>query len=130
MQKQIIISTLIDISDSAYTSPNLSNNPAYHQRQNLHVFLQCISLRAQPMDIRVRNIRNSELDDPFTDIPDNCPAWELVFSYENDSAWRNFDDSVHWLKIDIFGVPISSDLGITQQVFDFISEINTKILHM
>jgi hypothetical protein len=131
--QEISILTLIDITDTGCFNQKLSNNREYHQRQNLHVMLQCISLRCQPLNYSVSLELLADVSKyNFAIKQKKAPLWKLSFFYDRPDVWKEEDDMIYWLRHDFDNVPVTPDLGVTKNVFSTISmfgDINTIIVH-
>lgn len=107
------INTLIDITDSGCT--DIKDRVKYHQAQNLNVFSQVISLRAQPTILSV-SVNDVELTAKwfgsfYTEV--KCPVWCLIFCVEHRDIWTLGDDPVGLLLQDLHGVVITD--GLTER---------------
>ena len=113
MYEHIVCYTLIDITDSSAL-----------QRQNLNTLIQTISLRANPMQIKVHMMGNQNMKDyEFGDnYGGNHNVWLLSFTVEQSNVFHNKNGELGGLEDDIHQVPIIADLlesaAINPQIFD------------
>lgn len=137
MKQDVVIMTLVDITNTGITRVRDNNTKEYHQQQNLNVLLQTISLRTQPID-PVVEIYSEQA--PMTDLEkyfgfgnvfneDYARVWSLKFYVEREDVWRDGNDPLGLLKSDIHGVAITGDLDNTVDfpvnIFD--TQINPNI---
>jgi hypothetical protein len=113
MQEHIVCYTLIDITDSSAL-----------QRQNLNTLTQTISLRANPLNIRVHMMGNQDMSD--YDFGENFGGkhnvWLLSFTVEQSDVFKNKNGELGGLEDDLHQVPIIAELlesaTITPEIFD------------
>lgn len=131
MTQQIIVAyTLVDITETNTVHVRDSNTKQYHQMQNLHVLLQTIGLRAQPLNFSVTKFERISLDNyKFADF--NVTAanvWALQFEVEHELIWANENGPLDELINDANSVAITSDLDNTVEFlinqFDTKSQVN------
>lgn len=131
MTQQITAFTLVDITDSGVTRVRDSNTKEYHQQQNLNVLLQTIGLRTQVIDPRVSILYEADTRGRFSDFFGGARAtvWMLKFQIETDQVWSDGEDELAYLKSDVHGVAITSDLDNTVEfpvnIFDTRDNTNT-----
>ena len=113
MQEHIVGYTLIDISDASAL-----------QRQNLNSLLQCISLRANPMNIKILMMPNQPMADyEFGDnFGGNHNVWMCSFTVEQSLLYENKKGALGGVHDDVHQVPIIANLlesaTIDPEIFD------------
>jgi len=115
--------TLVDITDTGTTKVRDSNTKEYHQQQNLNVLLQTIGLRTQPLEPKIKVLKNvSSKDYGFHDFynSDDLTVWVLEFYIEPESIWDDGNDYFAILNDDANGIAITPDLDNT---VDFLVDI-------
>lgn len=122
--------TLVDITDSGVKIPSPKNNIGYNQTQNLHVLIQTIGLRSQPMSLTVNKRENQSMSDyEFGSIFDGTKntVWAVEFTTEHPYAWYKEGNPVWHLADDCNMVAIISGLDETQQFQSdvFVTEVST-----
>ena len=100
------IHTLVDITDSGFTDPRLSESTQYNQAQNLNVILQTISMRAQPMDYSVSrismvNYKSLGFGKAHTG---SGSVWHMIFHTDTEMPWLHDGDPVFHLKSELHGM--------------------------
>lgn len=125
--------TLIDVSDTEVTDPELFDTLEYNQFQNLNTISQIMGLRTQPIILEVKleknaNIKNYNFGSEFSGKKN---VWKITFSSESNDPWKMDNDDFHFLKKDINGIAFISGLSETAKfkidVFDAYSLINKNI---
>lgn len=113
MLEHIVCHTLIDISDASAL-----------QRQNLNTLIQTVSLRANPMNIKVAMMANQPMVDyDFGEnFGGNHNVWMLSFTVEQTSVYENRSGPIGGLKDDVHNIPIITHLmesaTVDPEVFD------------
>lgn len=134
MTQRITVYTLVDITETGIQRVRDSNTFPYHQQQNLNVLLQTIGLRTQALEPHVAILHESNLTDFKFDVGYSPPAtvWSLTFNVEREAIWSDGIDDLRFLKDDINGVAVSSDLDNTVDfpinIFDTKNKVNTYII--
>jgi hypothetical protein len=108
--------TLVDITDTGVRRVRDSNTKEYHQQQNLNVLMQTIGLRTQIFDHNVTHYQNvslasGEMGDIFGG--GTAAMWGITFNVETEAIWNDGIDALGFLKQDVDGVAITSDLDNT-----------------
>lgn len=111
------IYTLIDITDSGILSPK-TDAKGFFQSQNLNTFIQCISLRAQPVLSSINKVDAVDLSDydfgsNITGIHD---VWIFKFASETADAWNKDVDPVYFLRDDFNKTPVHTTLDETANI--------------
>jgi hypothetical protein len=111
------IYTLIDITDSGILSPK-ADAKGFFQSQNLNTFIQCISLRAQPVLSSINKVDAVDLSDydfgsNMTGIHD---VWIFKFASETADAWNKDVDPVYFLRDDFNKTPVHTTLDETANI--------------
>jgi|TARA_B110000908_G_scaffold150899_1_gene185251 hypothetical protein len=111
------IYTLIDITDSGILSPK-TDAKGFFQSQNLNTFIQCISLRAQPVLSSINKVDAVDLSDydfgsNMTGIHD---VWIFKFASETADAWNKDVDPVYFLRDDFNKTPVHTTLDETANI--------------
>ena len=128
--ERIAAFTLVDVTPSGVTGEDNMHLSAYHQMQNLHMLLQVIGMRAQPLDYRVEILDGEDMANHRFG---GCHAgihrvWRLEFSTEHRSAWDDGEDEFGELRRDIANVSIVNDLDNTadfpKDCFDALEDPN------
>ncbi len=131
--KYYIAYTLIDVSNTEVTDPELFDTLEYNQFQNLNTILQIIGLRTQPivLDVTLEKsaiIKNFKFGSEFSGKHN---VWKIKFSSESNDPWKVETDDCHFLKKDTHGVAFISDLTETAKfkldVFDSYSTQSKNI---
>jgi hypothetical protein len=118
MLEHIVCHTLIDISDASAL-----------QRQNLNTLVQTVSLRANPMNIKVAMMANQPMADyDFGEnFGGNHNVWILSFTVEQASVYENKSGPIGGLIDDVHHIPIIANLmesvSIDPEVFDTKNDI-------
>ena len=120
------IYTLIDITDSGILSPK-TDAKGFFQSQNLNTFIQCISLRAQPVLSSINKVDAVDLSDydfgsNMTGIHD---VWIFKFASETADAWNKENNSVYMLEEDFNVAPIHITLDETALINPEIVDTST-----
>ena len=107
--------TLVDITPSGVTGEADMNRPEYHQMQNLHMLLQVIGMRTQPMNHSVTVLDSQSMDKHrFGSRHKGVHrVWRLDFETDHDGVWDDGTGTFGALKGDLENVSIVSDLGNT-----------------
>jgi len=118
--------TLIDITNTEATDPDLFDTLEYNQFQNLNTILQVIGLRTQPIVISVvlqksANLKFFKFGSEYTGKQN---VWIIKFASEYRNAWLKESDPTFFLKKDIDGIAYISSLKETVK-FD-IDILNTS----
>ncbi len=111
------IYTLIDITDSGILSPK-TDAKGFFQSQNLNTFIQCISLRAQPVLSSINKVDAVDLSDydfgsNMTGIHD---VWIFKFASETADAWNKDVDPIYFLRDDFNKTPVHTTLDETANI--------------
>lgn len=113
MQEHIVCYTLVDITDSSAL-----------QRQNLNTLVQTISLRANPLNVKVhmmgnQNMKDYEFGDNFGGTQN---VWLLSFIVEQSDVFQNKNGELGALVHDLHQVPVIGDLmesiTLVPEIFD------------
>lgn len=113
MNEHIVGYTLVDISDQSAL-----------QRQNLNTMVQTISLRANPLNVKVHLMGNQDLKDYSfgENFGSKQNIWLLSFTIEQSNVFQNKNGELGGLEDDLHQVPIIADLletvTIHPQIFD------------
>ena len=113
MQEHIVCYTLIDITDSSAL-----------QRQNLNTLMQTISLRANPLNVKVHMMGNQNMEDyEFGDnFGGNQNVWLLSFMVEQSDVFQNKNGELGGLIDDLHQIPVIGDLlesiTLLPEIFD------------
>ncbi len=113
MLEHIVCHTLIDISDASAL-----------QRQNLNTLIQTVSLRANPLNIKVAMMANQPMSDyEFGEnFGGNHNVWMLSFTVEQMNLYENRNGPMGGLVDDVHNIPIISKLmesaTVDPEVFD------------
>jgi len=122
MHQHVVGYTLVDISDSSAL-----------QLQNFNTLLQTISLRANPLNIKVEMAGNQDMKnyDFGTDFGGNQNIWLISFVVEQLDVFANKFGPLGGLEEDVHSVPIIADLmesvSIIPQAFDSKNEKTKNI---
>jgi hypothetical protein len=119
------ICTLVDITDTGVLTPKDDAN-GYFEAQNLNTFIQCISLRSQPVLSSVSKLDAVDLSDyefgsNFTGIHD---VWVFKFASDTADAWRRDTNPTYELTEDFNKTPIHTILEETANINP--EQIDTK----
>jgi hypothetical protein len=131
MTYRITALTLVDITDTGVQRVSESNTKAYHQQQNLNVLLQTCGLRTQIFEPKFKIHYNADIKGRFSDFfgVDRTTVWEMNFQIETDMIWSDGEDHLAFLKQDVHGVAITSDLDniveFPVNIFDTRDNVNT-----
>ena len=131
MTFRVTAQTLIDITETGIRRVKDSNTIEYHQQQNLNVLMQTIGMRAQLFDSKVIIRKNVSLTDSgmgkFFGV-ETASLWQFTFNVETEAIWSDGVDELAYLKQDVNGVAITSDLNNTVEfpvnMFDTTDNIN------
>ena len=113
MQEHIVGYSLVDITDASAL-----------QRQNLNSLLQCVSLRANPMNIKVMLMANQSMEnyDFGQNFGGHHNVWIISFTVEQSMLYENKSGPLGGLHEDVHQVPIIADLmesaTISPEIFD------------
>jgi len=107
--------TLVDITNTEATDPDLFDTLEYNQYQNLNTVLQVVGLRTQPIVISVSleksvNLKNFKFGSEYTGKQN---VWIIKFASEYKNAWLKESDPTFFLKKDIDGIAYISALTET-----------------
>ena len=107
--------TLVDITPSGVTGEADMNRPEYHQMQNLHMLLQVIGMRTQPMNhsVRVLDSESMEAHRFGSRHRGVHRVWRLDFETEHEGVWDDGTGPFGALRGDLENVSIVSDLENT-----------------
>jgi len=125
--------TLVDITDSGISDPELFDSLEYNQSQNLNVLLQVIGLRTQPVIVSVTARASQDLTDyDFgTAFTGTHTVWAVKFASEYRGAWEKNGDPIYFLKSDTDGIAFIPELDNTVEfllnVFDSYDATNKNI---
>ena len=128
--ERIAAFTLVDVTPSGVTGEDNMHLPAYHQMQNLHMFLQVVGMRTQPLDYSVEILDGEDMaNHEFGEFhAGSHRVWKIEFSVEHKSVWDDGDDEFGDLRRDVANVSIVGDLDDTAEFakdcFDAIGEPN------
>ena len=121
---------MVDVTPTGVQRISESNTKEYHQQQNLNVLLQTCGLRTQLLEPNVKIFYEadiSEMGDFFSES--TATIWVVNFQIETDMVWSDGKDDLAFLKQDVHGVAITSDLDNTVDfpvnMFDTRDNINT-----
>lgn len=101
MYEHIVGYTLVDISDASAL-----------QRQNLHSLIQVISLRANPMNIKIAMMANQPMTDyDFgSEFGGRQNVWLISFTVEQSNVFQNKNGELGGLIDDTNQVPVITEL--------------------
>lgn len=101
MHEHIVGYTLVDISDASAL-----------QRQNLHSLIQVISLRANPMNIKIAMMANQPMIDyDFgSEFGGRQNVWLISFTVEHSNVFQNKNGELGGLIEDTNQVPVITEL--------------------
>jgi hypothetical protein len=107
--------TLVDITNTEITDPDLFDTLEYNQYQNLNTILQVVGMRTQPIVISViakksANLKNFKFGSQYSG---KHSVWIIKFSSEYKDAWLKENDPSFFLKKDIDGIAYISSLEET-----------------
>ena len=102
MQK-ISVATMFDCTETGTRHHHRKHNDhdkwnyMRNQQRNWETFLQCISLRCQPLNINGPRVHTNENQQKY---------WTFSFEYDRDYIFATPEDPIGLLKQDCHGVPI------------------------
>jgi hypothetical protein len=107
--------TLVDITNTETTDPDLFDTLEYNQYQNLNTILQVVGMRTQPIVISVimeksANLKNFKFGSQYSGKQN---VWIIKFASEYKDAWLKENDPSFFLKKDIDGIAYISSLEET-----------------
>lgn len=107
--------TLVDITNTETTDPDLFDTLEYNQYQNLNTILQVVGMRTQPIVISViveksANLKNFKFGSQYSG---KHSVWIIKFASEYKDAWLKENDPTFFLKKDIDGIAYISSLEET-----------------
>jgi hypothetical protein len=132
MTFRVTAHTLVDITETGIRRVRDSNTLEYHQQQNLNVLMQTIGIRTQIFDPNVKLYPNMLLtkDSNMGEVyrESTVAMWTFTFNVETEAIWNDGVDDLAFLKQDVHGVAITSDLNNTVDfpvnMFDTSDNIN------
>lgn len=106
--------TLVDITETGVTKDRDTNYLARNQQRNWESVLQCIGLRAQPMNM-VQSTKSADLDNyDFGEMyTGEQKVWSFAFTVEHQGVFERAGDSLALLNESFDQVPIISGLEET-----------------
>lgn len=113
-----VIYTTVDITPTGVRTKNNSNdwNLQRNQQRNLDTLIQTISLRAQPLNLKVKKLENYDTESYNfgITIPLYSNLWKIVFDIEHSDA---LGTNGELLLQDLDYVPIINGLTETEPSF-------------
>lgn len=131
MTQRFSVFTLVDITNTGIQRVSESNTKEYHQQQNLNVLLQTCGLRTQILEPNVKILYDADITGRMGNFfgINRATVWLLNFQIETNMVWSDGKDELAFLKQDVHGVAITSDLDNTVEfpinIFDTQDNINT-----
>ena len=113
----IICYSLVDITETGVIRDHAGQELERNQQRNWETVLQCIGLRAQPM-----NIRKYTAPDLMTDLTGykfgemytgKHKVWNFKFSIEHEGVFARDDDALYFLNESFNEVPVITFLSET-----------------
>jgi hypothetical protein len=106
--------TLVDITATGVIKDRDSNAEARNQQRNWETVLQCIGLRAQPMNL-VQTVEEVDLDDmEFGEMyRGKHKVWSFAFTVEHKDVFTRADDQFALLDESFDQVPVITGLEET-----------------
>ena len=114
MREEHVVYTLVDITDTCVNNPRGSTTE-FRQAQNLNSLIQVLSMRTQPLDVRVTSIDDASMDeyDFGTLFKDKQTVWCVTFTTDTHRAWASNDHQYTHLINDCNNVPVYIGLDET-----------------
>jgi len=130
MTQRISVVTLVDITNTGVRRISESNTKEYHQQQNLNVLLQTCGLRTQIFEPEIKILYDADIKGKMSDFFGSpATVWLLDFQIDTNMVWSDGEDNLAFLKQDVHGVAITSDLDNSVEfpinMFDTQDNINT-----
>jgi hypothetical protein len=106
--------TLVDITATGVIRDDGSHELERNQQRNWETVLQCIGIRAQPVDMSWRqdivSLENYNFGEMFTG---QHKVWSFAFTVEHAGAFGDDTDPVHLLHTDFDEIPVVTYLTET-----------------
>lgn len=116
MEQQNFIAgyTLVDITNTGITRDRGTQELERNQQRNWETVIQCISLRAQPMNI-VSKVDELDLDQfEFGEMyTGKQKVWSFAFAVEHENVFQKNTDPLHYLEESFNQVPVITYLEET-----------------
>jgi len=115
LTQQFTAYTLVDITETNVFNSKTLDTKGYNQQQNLNTLIQLISMRSQPINIRVTALQTQDLVNfrfgkQFSGLHS---VWKLDFASEHTDVYNHNEDAVYFLKEDSDGAAFVSNLTET-----------------
>ena len=113
-QKYFTGYTLVDITNTGVTRDRGTQEHERNQQRNWETVIQCISLRAQPMNmvqqIQEMDLEHLEFGEMYTGMQ---KVWSFAFTTEYEDVYTKLDDPVGFLDDSVDTVPVITGLDET-----------------
>jgi hypothetical protein len=116
--KEIVIRTLVDITETRQHRKEQGKEMAYQQQQNLSMLMQTISMRANPVNIKSPIVETINIDNKFgTAHNGKHQVWTFKFDIEYDGAYTDVNgDDAGLLLDDLNFIPVTVGLDETANI--------------
>lgn len=113
-EKTFLGYTLVDITPTGVVRSDVEHDKERNQQRNWETVLQCIGIRAQPLETSWR-VDEVELDNyEFGEFySGKHKVWSFAFAVDHTDAFGSIDDPTHLLHLDFDQVPVITYLGET-----------------
>jgi hypothetical protein len=116
--KEIVIRTLVDITETRQHRKEQGKEMAYQQQQNLSMLMQTISMRANPVNIKSPIVETINIDNKFGTVhKGKHQVWTFKFDIEYDGAYTDVNgDDAGLLLDDLNFIPVTVGLDETANI--------------
>lgn len=112
--KTFIGYTLVDITPTGVVRSDVEHDQERNQQRNWETVLQCIGIRAQPLETSWRVDEVELVDYDFGELySGKHKVWSFAFTVDHAGAFGNHEDPVHLLHLDFDQVPVITYLNET-----------------